>query len=215
MKLLKYLLMLLPLTIFGAGNAFAAPAKSSAADMLAATAAAEKSSGRMGGIMYGENYAFMITAPDGWVLDNEAGKQDGLDAVFYPDGESWQEAETVMYVNTASLDNNKDYSTLDQFMKYDSENFANARVVKGDDIKIGKDEIAKVKYFTYLSKNHENFEAVAYLQHEQKEQADVAKGRTAIMFVMSSRSREGFEASKPAFQSLVKSYIPMAKTKGD
>jgi len=196
MKLLKYLFMLLLLTIFGAGNAFAASAANT------------------GGIMYGENYAFMISAPAGWVLDNESGKPDGLDAVFYHEGSSWLNAEMVMYINAASLDNNKDYSTLDQFMKYDAENFANARIVKGDDIKVGKYGVAKVKYFSYFSKEHENFEAVAYLEHDQQKSDSVDQGRTAVMFVLSSRSKEGFESSKQAFQSLVKSYMPMAKTKG-
>src|SRR5215212_8811361 len=55
-----------------------------------------------GGIVYGPKGAFTISAPEGWVLDNESGVQQGLPCVLYPKGESWAEARTVMYAKIAS-----------------------------------------------------------------------------------------------------------------
>ncbi len=49
-----------------------------------------------GGIVYGENFWFIVKAPDGWVLDNNSGINQGLHAVFYPRGSSWDTATTVM-----------------------------------------------------------------------------------------------------------------------
>ena len=46
--------------------------------------------GANSGIIYGENHAFTLTAPTGWVLDNTSGAKQGLQAVFYPEGSSWQ-----------------------------------------------------------------------------------------------------------------------------
>jgi hypothetical protein len=37
-----------------------------------------------GGIVYGAKAAFDIAAPDGWVLDNESGQQQGFPCVLYP-----------------------------------------------------------------------------------------------------------------------------------
>jgi hypothetical protein len=37
-----------------------------------------------GGIVYGPKAAFNIAAPEGWVLDNESGKEQGMRCVMYP-----------------------------------------------------------------------------------------------------------------------------------
>ena len=55
-----------------------------------------------GGIVYGPKAGFNITAPEGWVLDNEAGKGQDLPCVLYPKGSSWADAKTVMYAKVAS-----------------------------------------------------------------------------------------------------------------
>ena len=54
-----------------------------------------------GGIVYGPKAAFNISAPPGWVLDNESGVDQGLPCVLYPKGSSWSDAKTVMYANLA------------------------------------------------------------------------------------------------------------------
>jgi len=55
-----------------------------------------------GGIVYGPKAAFNISAPEGWVLDNQAGAEQGLPCVLYPKGSSWQEAKTIIYAKIAS-----------------------------------------------------------------------------------------------------------------
>src|SRR5689334_7677629 len=42
-----------------------------------------------GAIVYGPKAAFNITAPEGWVLDNQSGKSQGLPCVLYRKGQSW------------------------------------------------------------------------------------------------------------------------------
>jgi hypothetical protein len=46
-----------------------------------------------GGIVYGPKAAFNINAPEGWVLDNESGSQQGMPCVLYPKGQSWADAK--------------------------------------------------------------------------------------------------------------------------
>jgi hypothetical protein len=55
-----------------------------------------------GGIVYGPKAAFNIAAPEGWVLDNTVGAEQGLPCVLYPKGSSWADARTIMYAKIAS-----------------------------------------------------------------------------------------------------------------
>ncbi len=55
-----------------------------------------------GGIVYGPKAAFNIAAPEGWVLDNQSGVEQGLPCVLYPKGSTWADATTVMYAKIAS-----------------------------------------------------------------------------------------------------------------
>jgi len=52
------------------------------------------------GIVYGSDYAFGLTAPKGWMLDNESGVSQGMHAVFYPKGGSWKGSTIVAYASS-------------------------------------------------------------------------------------------------------------------
>src|SRR3954464_1768905 len=56
----------------------------------------------VGGIVYGPKGAFNISAPKGWKLDPTAGSKQGLPCVLYPEGETWDTADPVMYAKIAS-----------------------------------------------------------------------------------------------------------------
>src|SRR5947208_5850658 len=73
------------------------------------------------GIVYGKNHAFAITAPDGWVLDNQAGQNNGVPVVFYPVGSSFAKSRIVMYANTASKGDGQE--TVDELIAYDTGQF--------------------------------------------------------------------------------------------
>src|SRR5213083_750423 len=66
-----------------------------------------------GGIVYGPKGAFNISAPEGWVLDNESGAEQGLPCVLYPKGESWADARTVIYAKIAGTD----YEDAEKFVQ--------------------------------------------------------------------------------------------------
>jgi len=67
----------------------------------AAISAQEKN---QGGIVRGPKAGFNISAPEGWVVDNEAGLNQGMPCVLYPKGSSWSDAKTVMYANMAGAE---------------------------------------------------------------------------------------------------------------
>jgi hypothetical protein len=153
------------------------------------------------GIIYGKNYVFSLKAPDGWILDNKSGARQGLQAVFYRKGESWNNALTVIYANCASLEDPA-HKTLNELINYDTNNFKKQypgiSILDGDSITIKIGLNAKVKLMSGQSYN--NFDAIAY----------VDAGKNGIMIVMSSRTKEGFDSSKKAFESVVKSYVYIA-----
>jgi hypothetical protein len=160
-----------------------------------AAAPAEEAKESIGGIVYGEDHAFVVDAPEGWVLDNKSGVGQGLYAVFYPKGESWENATAVMYVNTAKREESDTVATL---IEYDTAQFKRGNpdvsVEKAARITTSDDKEAEVRYFT--GDQWGNSEAVAYIEEET----------IFVLIVLTSRTKEAFESAKPAFGDLVKSY---------
>ena len=155
------------------------------------------------GIIYFESCAFTLTAPKGWVLDNTSGKGQGLPAVFYPEGSSWQKGAVVMYANVyQKKDVNKE--SLDTVIAGDVADYkkgsAELRVTDAEPIPTRKDERAKdkkatIKYFT--GDVNGNCEAVAYIE----------EGKAVVMLVLTARAQKDFESSLPAYKELVGSYF--------
>jgi tetratricopeptide (TPR) repeat protein len=54
------------------------------------------------GNVYGPKAVFNISAPEGWIVDNDSGKEQDLPCVLYPKSSSWSDAKTVMYAKVAS-----------------------------------------------------------------------------------------------------------------
>jgi len=66
----------------------------------ATTADSMKADWSRTGILYGEDHAFALTAPDGWVLDNTAGISQDIHAVFYRVGGNGRALEVLSRPNT-------------------------------------------------------------------------------------------------------------------
>jgi hypothetical protein len=165
--------------------------------------AQEKSQKGDSGIIYGENHAFTLTAPKGWVLDNTSGRTQGLQAVFYPEGSSWQKGAVVMYANVYQKKDIKKES-LETVIAGDVAEYKNRSaelsVTDAEPLTTTKDKRVKgkkatIKYFT--GDAHGNDEAVAYID----------EGKVVVMLVLSARNKKDFESSLPAFKELVGSYF--------
>lgn len=147
------------------------------------------------GIVYGKDHAFSVKAPDGWVLDNQSGVQQGIYAVFYPEGGSWEHSSTVMYVNTASK-NVKGNETIQSFITKDSlgfiQDYSDPEIKYLPTIWIEDKKEAKVLSFFYS-----NYDAVAYIDEP----------KIIAIIIMTSRDKKDFENNLLAFQELVSSYM--------
>jgi hypothetical protein len=146
-----------------------------------------------GGIVYGEDFAFTVVTPKGWVLDTESAKSQGVAAAVYPEGQSWAEAPTVMYFVACSKDN----KTLDEFIKEDVAEFKAA----SEDLKVRElpdtktVDGRKTKCREFRGDKHGNVERAVYVEAQ----------KVFFTIVLSARSEEQFKSSVKAFEGLLKS----------
>src|SRR5437016_12781816 len=155
-----------------------------------------------GGIVYGPKAAFKIDAPNGWVLDNEAGAEQGLPCVLYPKGSSWADAKTIMYGKIAST-------------QYEDANAFVAAAIKEMKAKRGmpKEKIASGKthdghdYFINeypASKSYSQWERVAYVQLP----------RAVAYIVLSSRDEKSYRKDSGALQEVLKTFVYLEPKNG-
>lgn len=151
-----------------------------------------------GGILYGEGFAFGFQAPPGWVLDNQVAVDSGLDAVFYPRGQTWQKSPVVAYClgrpRTAKVKTAAD-AVQDTLADMHRKGNPNSKATKMPPLKLKLGGTAEIYYYT--GDKFGNYEAAAYIVEE----------KTISYFILTSRKKDLFTRSIPAFQALVKSYF--------
>ena len=155
-------------------------------------AAVEAQQKYAGGIVYGPKAAFNISAPQGWVLDNESSVKQRQPCVLYPKGESWSDARTVMYAKIASTE----FEDVNAFVAW---------AIKGMMQKHGKpkEKIASGKtkdghdYFINeypATKTYSQWERVAYVQLPH----------AVAYIVLSSRDKASYEKDSGALETMLK-----------
>lgn len=150
------------------------------------------------GIVYGSNHAFSFKAPKGWMLDNESGVGQGVHAVFYEKGGSWEKSKVVAYARAADRGDGVK-TAADQVAKTIAD-FRKRGNVKydGKKLKTVKTESGKEgEIYRFSGDKWGNFEAVAYFVEE----------KTINFVVFNSRDEKLFNDALPAFEELAKSYL--------
>ncbi len=148
------------------------------------------------GVIYGDDHAFSLKAPPGWVLDNSSGVSQGVHAVFYPKGETWKTSPVVAYARARTRTGK--VSTVEDQMNETVRNFheagnpdykaENADAIDAD----GKQAIV----YRFTGDKWGNSEMVAYFVED----------KTINFLVFSARDAGTFGKYLPAFEQLAKSY---------
>lgn len=146
------------------------------------------------GIVYGPKAAFKIDAPQGWVLDNHAGLEQGLHCVLYPKGSSWNDARTIMYAKIAS----PEFEDVNAFVAFAIKHMQKLHATPKEKIASGKTRDGK-EYFINeypATESYSQWERVAYVQLP----------RAVAYVVLSSRDEASYRKDSGALQEVLKSF---------
>jgi len=153
---------------------------------------AEKTEGASG-LAYGEDHAYFITAPPGWILDTESGARQGVFAVFYPKGSSW-DGPAVMYSNAAAREGRSPEAAAEHDVELMRKQDPRIKVADGGTLTTKDKKTALVRYFT--GGQFSNYEAAAY----------VVENKIVANIILTARNKAEYDKALPAFRMLVGSY---------
>src|SRR5437867_6813228 len=147
-----------------------------------------------GGIVYGPKAAFNIAAPEGWVLDNQAGVEQGLPCVLYPKGSSWADAKTIMYGKIASTQ----FEDVNAFVAMAIKEMEKTHGKPKEKIVAGKTRDGQPFFINEYpaTKTYSQWERVAYIQLP----------KAVAYIVLSSRDEPSYRKDSPALREVLKSF---------
>jgi hypothetical protein len=148
-----------------------------------------------GGIVYGPKAAFNIAAPEGWVVDNQSGAEQGLPCVLYPKGSSWQDAKTIMYAKIASTQ----FEDVNAFVAMAIKEMQKTHGKPKEKIASGKTHDGHDYFINEYpaTKNYSQWERVAYVQLP----------KAVAYVVLSARDEASYRKDSGALQEVLKTFI--------
>ena len=173
--------------------------------LLVLGAAVEAQQKYAGGIVYGPKAAFNISAPEGWVLDNESGVNQGQPCVLYPKGESWADARTVMYAKIASTE----FEDVNAFVVWAIKGMMKTHGKPKEKIASGKTKDGRDYFINEYpaTKTYSQWERVGYIQLPH----------AVAYIVLSSRDKASYEKDSGALEKVLKTlvYLEPKKASGN
>src|SRR5690349_8230614 len=154
------------------------------------------------GNVYGPKAGFKISAPEGWVVDNESGKRQGVPCVLYPKGSSWSDAKTVMYAKMAS----SRYEGVNAFVSAAMKEMAAMHGKPNEKIASGKTNDGH-DYFVNeypATKRYPQWERVGYVQLPQ----------AVAYIVLSSRDEPSYRRDSGALEKVLKDLVYLEPKSG-
>lgn len=149
------------------------------------------------GLIHGKNHLFSLTAPPGWVLDNESGLAQGVVVVFYPKDQSWGSASMTCYTRSREIGpglrtpEDVARATIKDFRAAGNPGYVGRKVKT---IRATSGAVGEIWH--YHGDQWGNYEAAAYFPGKKRINA----------IIYTSRSKADFESGLPAFEQLARSY---------
>jgi len=155
-----------------------------------------------GGIVYGPKAAFNIAAPEGWVLDNTSGADQGLPCVLYPKGSSWSDARTIMYAKIASTQ----FEDVNAFVAMAIREMQERHGKPKEKVASGKTHDGHDYFINEYpaTKSYSQWERVAYVQLPH----------AVAYIVLSSRDEASYRKDSPALQEVLKTFVYLEPKSG-
>jgi tetratricopeptide (TPR) repeat protein len=166
--------------------------------LLAISAVAPRMLGQetpRGGIVTGPKAGFNITAPEGWVVDNESGKGQDMPCVLYPKSSSWADAKTVMYAKVAS----PQWEGVNAFVAWAIQGMKEKRGMPKEKIASGKTKDGHDYFINEYpaTKNYSQWERVGYVQLPQG----------VAYIVLTSRDQASYQRDSGVLEKVLKTLV--------
>jgi tetratricopeptide (TPR) repeat protein len=147
------------------------------------------------GIVHGPKAGFNISAPEGWVVDNESGKNQDLPCVLYPKGSSWSEAKTVMYANIAG----PEFEGVNAFVEWAIEGMKAKYGIPKEKIASGKTKDGHDYFINEYpaTKTYSQWERVGYIQLPQG----------VAFIVLQSRDQASYRKDSGVLEKVLKTLV--------
>jgi tetratricopeptide (TPR) repeat protein len=147
------------------------------------------------GVVHGPKAGFSISAPDGWVVDNEAGVNQGMPCVLYPKGSSWSDAKTVMYANMAS----PEFEGVDAFVEMAITEMKAKHGTPKEKIASGKTKDGHDYFINEYpaTKTYSQWERVGYIQLPQG----------VAFIVLTSRDKTSYQKDAGLLEKVLKTLV--------
>ncbi len=148
-----------------------------------------------GGIVHGPKAGFNISAPEGWVVDNESGKGQDMPCVLYPKGESWSNAKTVMYAKVAS----PQWEGVNAFVAWAIQGMKAQHGTPKEKIASGKTKDGHDYFITEYpaTKTYSQWERVGYVQLPQG----------VAYIVLTSRDKASYQKDSGQLEKVLKTLV--------
>ncbi len=115
-----------------------------------------------GGILYGPNWACMVTAPDKWGMDQESFASYGIYGLFYENDKKLGGTTPIIYINTQKLQSDSD-KELKKYITSDTNSYKqNGFNVKEYQLK----NIKEKSVFAYELSKGNNYEICVYTRYK-------------------------------------------------
>lgn len=156
-------------------------------------------------MVQGDGYSFFLSAPVGWVLDKTIASDAEADAVLYPQGTTYQNAPSVLYVSV--VDKGDGFKDLKDLIRQDQS--SGLQQNPGLRVRTGpllQTHLKKnVSLFLYTGYKDGSGEAVAYIEEEDM----------VVVVTLASSTEQILHEDLPALQAAVESYEFIGKSPED
>jgi hypothetical protein len=139
--------------------------------------------------------SFLIASPEGWVLDEESGKDQGLEVVFYPQGWNLDYAPALIYTKIISKNGDLDKSFTDVISEQVDQLKNYGAVILKDSIAYTYDNKQSV-IINFIDKSTQTNNLVSYINEYNY----------VVSMILTSQDKDQFLKSKPKFFELINSY---------
>ena len=155
------------------------------------------------GIIYGPDWAYLISAPAGFKMDNRSLQRQGIWGLFYKVDQPEYRADVLnMYINPVKKGG--DYPTdLESLIAWDVDFFKERNpglvVTYYKDIELG--DMSACKVYSFDDESRQYFMLSGY----------ATKTNASFVFVLIARSREERAGNEGAYEELLRSFVYLDK----